>query len=130
MFYLLDSKLTVGNKLNSRKRGPYEVLEHANGSNVVVVKDLVTDTTIRYNQKDLQLFIGSRESAIKLARLDDDQFIIDRILGYTGDPEKRSSMQFLVCYEDGEELFVKYSLDISSTKAFEDFYIRRFFFLR
>ncbi len=28
VFYLLDNKLKVGNKLNSKKKGPYEVVRH------------------------------------------------------------------------------------------------------
>ncbi len=67
------------------------------------------------------MFSGSNDEALKIARLDDDQYVIDCIAGYSGDPEKRSTLQFLVRYEDGDELFVKYSPDITMTKAFEEF---------
>ncbi len=86
VFFLLEGKIGVGNKLNSRKKGPYVVISHENDSNVVIVKDLVTNKFLRLNQKDLQLFVGDLENAVRVARLDDDQYQVDEIIGYNGDP--------------------------------------------
>ena len=121
VFYLLDNKLKRGNKLNAMKKGPYMVLQHMDGSNVVSVRNLVTDAIFDLNQKDLQIFRGTLEEAQRMAKLDDDQHDIDRILGYSGDPEKRSSLDFLVLFKDGDKLWLKYSPDIALTSAFEEY---------
>ena len=121
VFHIIDSKLKVGNKLNSKKRGPYEVIEHLKDSNVVEVKDLITHKILKLNQKDLEVFNGSRDSAFKLASLDDDQHVLESVIGYIGNPEKRSSMQFLLRFADGDELWFNYSQDICTTKAFEEY---------
>ncbi len=58
VFLLLEAKVGVGNKLNSCKKGPYMVVAHEDNSNLVTVKDLVTDKLVELNQKDLQVFLG------------------------------------------------------------------------
>ncbi|MDO8094970.1 MAG: RNase H-like domain-containing protein [Candidatus Brocadiales bacterium] len=121
VFYIIDSKLKVGNKLKSRKRGPYEVVAHEKGSNYVTVKSLITQKVTEFNQKDLKRFVGSKEAAFAMAQLDDDQYIVKAILGYSGDVEKRSTTKFLVEYVDGDCLWVMYSPDIAETNAFELF---------
>ncbi len=45
------------------------MISHENDSNVVIVKDLVTNKTLRLNQKDLQLFVGDLETAVICMRL-------------------------------------------------------------
>ncbi len=121
VFLLLDGKVGVGNKLNSRKKGPYLVVEHNSDSNVVMVKDLVSDKIFKFNQKDLQIFVGDNESAVRVARLDEDQQLVDSIVAYVGNPEKRKSLDFLVKFSDDEERWLPYSNDINQTIAFEKF---------
>ena len=121
VFLLLQAKVGVGNKLNSRKKGPYVVVKHDDGSNVVTVKDLVTDKLLKLNQKDLQIFVGDIDSAVRVSRLDTDQHEIDCIIGYAGNPEKRKSLDFLVKFTDGEEVWLPYSNDTNQTEAFQKF---------
>ena len=44
---------------------------------------------------------GSEEDAYKAAMLDNDQYVVDRILAYRGDPDQRTSMEFEVRFSDG-----------------------------
>ena len=119
VFYLLADKLLRGNKLNSLKKGPYLVVTHPANSNVVSVRNLISDAIHEFNQKDLQVFRGTADEAAQLAELDDDQHAVDHIVGYSGDPEKRTTLQFYVLFKDGDKLWLDYSPDLSMTAAFE-----------
>jgi hypothetical protein len=119
VFHVLKDQMSVGHKLKARKRGPYEVIHHE--GNTVRVKDLVNDTQRDLHQQDVVMFHGEKEEAKAMANLDDDQFAVRCIKGYYGDPEKRSTLSFLVLFEDGEEKWLPYTADIASTAAFENF---------
>ena len=121
VFYIIADKLQRGNKLNSLKKGPYMVLKHPDGSNVVTVRNLVSGAIHEFNQKDLDVFSGSLDDAKRLAQLDNDEHEIDCIVGYCGEPEKRSSLEFFVLFKDGDKLWFDYSADLALTAAFEKF---------
>ena len=121
VFYIIADKLQRGNKLNSLKKGPYMVIKHPDGSNVVSVRNLISDAIHEFNQKDLEVFTGSLEDAKRLAQLDSDQHEIDCILGYSGEPEKRTSLDFYVLFKDGDKLWLSYSADLALTASFEKF---------
>ena len=63
----------------------------------------------------------TKEQAFDLAQGDNDQYIIDRIIAYKGDPYLRTSMEFEVAFMDGTTVWVNYSQDIFQTVHFEDF---------
>jgi hypothetical protein len=69
----------------------------------------------------LKLFFGSAEEAFRLAQLDADQHVIQAILAYDGNPEKRRDMRFLVHFADDSKHWLQWSKDISDTVQFEDF---------
>ncbi len=121
VFYLLADKLSRGNKLNSLKEGPYSVVSHGVNSNVVSIRNLISDAIHEVNQKDLKIFHGTMEEAKKLALLDSDQHSVDCIVGYSGEPEKRSTLQFHVLFKDGDKVWLDYSPDLHSTSAFEEY---------
>jgi hypothetical protein len=70
---------------------------------------------------DLRVFVGDEAAASAAALLDDDQFPIDSILAYKGDPEVRTTMDFLVLFQDGSKLWLPYSEDLHSTAQYEAF---------
>jgi hypothetical protein len=69
----------------------------------------------------VKIFHGNREEAFRLAQIDTDQFEVDKILAYRGDPLKRTSVEFEVKYADGQVLWVPWSQDLFQTVQYEDF---------
>jgi hypothetical protein len=69
----------------------------------------------------LKLFAGNVAAAKALALLDDDQYVVVDITAYVGEPEKRSDMWFKTRFEEGTHMWVKFSQDIATTEAYENF---------
>jgi hypothetical protein len=67
----------------------------------------------------LKPFFGSKEDAMRMARVDNDQFIIIKIIGFVGNPWKRSSLGFLVEFEDGETPLLPFTPDLMLTGPME-----------
>ena len=87
--------------------------------NDVQCRNLVYDNINPLHVTRLKPFIGSREEAYELAKKDTDQFEVDCILAYRGDPETRTSMEFLVRFMDGDQTWLPYSQDIFQMQQFE-----------
>ena len=117
----MADQASARSKLHSRNKGPYIVVSHPAGSNTVQVRSLVTDACQAFNSRDLMIFVGTAEEARRMAMLDDDQFDIDSILGYKGDPELRSTTAFLVRFSDGDQRWLPFSPDLTQTRQFETF---------
>ena len=64
-------------------------------------------------------FFGSKVEAFQAAKVDDQQHLIIGILDYRGEPEKRSTMFFLVEFEGDDTLWVDYNADLAASKPFE-----------
>jgi hypothetical protein len=70
----------------------------------------------------LVIFDNSRNEAFKVAQLDDDEYLVVDIVGYKGVPMKRSTMSFLVKFEDEvEPIWVDYSADLASNEKFQEY---------
>jgi hypothetical protein len=69
----------------------------------------------------LKRFYGTLEEAKEAANIDYDQYEVDCILGYRGDPSRRSSMEFELLFKAGDTLWKRYCRDIYDTIYFEDF---------
>jgi hypothetical protein len=69
----------------------------------------------------LKIFYGSRDEATKLAMVDYNQFVVKQILAFRGDPMTRTTMEFLVEFEDGAQVWRVWDKDITDTVAFEDY---------
>jgi hypothetical protein len=109
-------------KLRATYQGPYEVILHPEGSNHVQVRQLTHNLGyMTFDLKDLSVFIGSRQQAIEAANKDDRQFTIKEITSFKGDVSHRTRMQFYVVFQDGDEQWIPYSTDLSTTEAFERF---------
>ena len=117
---LVFVKVTNITKPNARYKGPYIVTEQ-HGNNVMV-QSLIDNTCWTFFSGRLQLFFGDVQEAQALARYDTDQHLIQRIIDYRGSPTNRSTMEFLVVYEDGDELWHPWGKDITDTAAYIDFY--------
>ena len=110
-------------KLTPVFRGPYEVLKHDRGSNDVQVRHMSTMKLYTIHSSWLDIFTcKNKNEAVKLASLDEDSFVVARILAYKGEPDRRTKMQFLVEFEDGMQLWLPYSSDdLAATEAYKLF---------
>lgn len=109
----LPSKLTL------RFAGPYEVIVQT--KNDVQCRHLCVKTVHTFHVERLKLFTGGREEAERVALLDHDQYQVDRILYYRGNPEIRTTMEFFIRYADGDERWVTWSKDLFDTVQYEEF---------
>ena len=109
----LPSKLTL------RFAGPFEVIsQHKND---VQCRHLCVKTVHTFHVERLKLFTGGREKAERVALLDHDQYQVDRILYYRGNPLIRTTMEFFIRYGDGDERWVTWSKDLFDTVQYEEY---------
>ena len=106
-------------KLTPKFRGPYEVIKHY--KNDVTCRHVTLGHITDLDALRLKRFLGSKEEAVRLSMIDQKQFLITRILTYKGQESKRTRMQFLVLFDDGQEVWKYYDKDIANTQQFEDF---------
>jgi len=109
----LPSKLTL------RFSGPYEVI--AQTKNDVQCRHLCVKTVHTFHVERLKIFTGGREKAEQVALLDHDQYQVDRILCYRGNPEIRTTMEFLIRFGDGDERWVTWNKDLFDTVQYEQY---------
>ena len=85
-------------KLQPLAWGPFEV--QAQRDNDITIKSLVDEKTKIVHISRLAPFIGDRKAAFTAALYDNDEHEIEKILAYRGDPHARSSLEFLVLFQD------------------------------
>jgi hypothetical protein len=106
-------------KLHPKYLGPYRVIRQI--KNDVEVEHLITGRLYVFYVADLRIFVGDANAAHSAAMLDDEQFPIDHILTYKGDPAVRTSLEFLVLFQDGSKIWLPWSEDLSSTAQYESY---------
>lgn len=109
----LESKLTM------RFSGPFEVIEQKR--NDVQCRHLCMKTVHTFHVERLKMYFGSREDAEKVAQLDFDQYEVDKILYWRGNPEIRTTMEFFIRFADGEERWVTWNKDLFDSQPYETF---------
>lgn len=106
-------------KLSPVYLGPYEVAQVYKAD--VQCRHLVTGAISTFHMDVLKPCFSTQEEAYKAAMVDYDQFVIDVILSYRGDPDTRTKMEFEVKFADGSLVWLPYSKDLSDTIQFEEF---------
>lgn len=106
-------------KLESLYLGPYEVLLQE--SNDLQVRHLASHIVYTYHVERFKPFFGSRSAAIELARTDLDHHLIAAILTYRGDPNIRTSLEFLVEFAAGVLIWKRWDLELFHTIPYEEF---------
>ena len=119
VFYRIDKSKPRPSKLSPEFLGPFEVINQV--KNDVEVRNLVYGH-IKFLPVDrLKPFHGSKEEAVALAQRDTEQYLVDRILAYKGDPKVRTTMEFEVLFVDGSVVWLGYSQDIFLMEQFAAF---------
>lgn len=119
--FIIQGKWDKPSKLHAQGFGPLEVLDHPKDSNHVKLRSLVDGRHHTEDLKDLRIFVGSRDDAIKLARTDTAQHELQSINGYVGDPTLRTKMEFSLLFTDGDTRWAPYGKDVFDTQPFEAF---------
>jgi hypothetical protein len=106
-------------KLDSPWVGPYVVIYQK--QNDVTCRHMGMGFVTTLEVSRLKLFAGTDEEARNAALLDSDQYVIDKVLAYRGDPMKRSEMEFEVRFQDGDIVWKSYDKDIFETQQLHDY---------
>ena len=110
-FVTFDSGPKPHPKMSCRYKGPYEVVKQYR--NDVDCRSLITGAIVQFSLTDLQpFFCHSREEAFDAATRDQQQFMVARIISYTGDSRTRTSMLFKVQFADGDIRELPWSPDL------------------
>jgi transposase InsO family protein len=117
---MLES-MDKNHQLSPRNTGPFEVLSHKVGSNLVSLRSLITGACTEHHAGRLRVFIGTPEQAHEAAQKEQRQVTIERILEYKGDVLKRSTCSFYVKFTDGDCVWKTYDQDLATTRQFEEF---------
>jgi len=114
-----DPSTPLPSKLTLRFTGPFEVI--AQHKNDVQCRHLCVKTVHTFHVERLKLFHGGREKGEEIARLDHDQYEVDTILYYRGNPMLRQSMEFYIRFADGDERWVTWNKDLFDSVPYETF---------
>ena len=115
-----QSDFAPAGKLGPNWFGPYEVIDHS--KNDVTIRHICIHTIEIQHVDRLKPFFGSKEDAIKMAKLDHNQFDIVGINYFTGNPHKRTSMLLNVTFAYNgitEAKMLPYGADIDRSQQFE-----------
>jgi len=112
-------------KLAPPKQGPYRVIRQQAGtedtlSNTVLVRELNADVEHSFHHSNLTIFAGSEADAKKLQKIDKYETTIQCIRAHRGNVDLRTSLEFEVCFEDGEVDWLSYA-GIQTTEALETY---------
>jgi hypothetical protein len=119
VLFLYSVKGDQENKLDSKHLGPFKVVSHLR--NDVTVRNLITDAVKVFHANRLKYFFGSSEQAKNAALRDMDQYIVDALIAYRGDPLIRTSLSFYIRFMDGTLQWVSWSKDLFDTIQYENY---------
>ena len=100
VFWECDRTKPRPTKLTAPNHGPWEVIKQEH--NIVQCRHVVNENIEPLHVSRLRLFAGTMEEAVELALRDSDQYMIQAVTAWRGDPKERKKMQFWVEYEDGD----------------------------
>jgi hypothetical protein len=118
-YVLFDKGSKVNPKMSHRYKGPFIVKRQV--SNDVYCQHMATGEAMTYDVTDLKLYAGTFEEALSMARRDQDQHVIDKVLYCTGDRLIRTTMMFKVRFQDGDIQLLPYSKDLFDSIPYEEY---------
>jgi hypothetical protein len=109
---------TGATKLTPKAWGPFEVIRHT--ANDVQVKHLISHKISTIHVTDAIPYYGSLQEARRGAMYDNDEYPITHIQAYRGEVKTRTTLEFLVAYEDGDRKWLPLNL-VMDTEALSTF---------
>ena len=119
VLHLYSTTNDLPSKLSPKYSGPFVVLSQS--GNDVTCKNLITDSINIFHVSRLKLFVGSSTQAYSSALRDNNQYTIQSILAYRGNPLIRTSMSFHVSFDDGTLVWKHWSNDLFTTIPYESY---------
>jgi hypothetical protein len=119
VLFQLNPDNPLPTKLTPKFQGPYEVIEQH--KNDVRCRHIILGDVRDFHVTRLKLFTGSREEAVRVAMIDNDQYTVVRFKAYRGDPLVRTTMEFEVLFADGSAVWLPWSKDLFDTVQYEEF---------
>ena len=110
---------SVKDKMLPGMFGPYVVLQQY--KNDVTIRHMATGVVAVEHVSRLRPYTGNLADARRVAMADYDQTVIDRVVWYVGDINKRKSLEFKTIFADGDIRYKPFEQDLTSTIQFEDF---------
>ena len=112
-------------KLEPSNLGPYQVIEHHTNanelSNTVEVSEVNNSSkTHTFHASTLKIFPGTLKQAQELAKIDGQEFSINRVLTMHGNVHNKDTLEILVELEDNTHLSLTYA-QAFKTEAFEEY---------
>jgi len=126
-FVLFDKGVKPHPKLSPRYAGPYEVIVQV--KNDVTVIHVIMGNVVTFSVENLIIFTGDRTVAKDAALRDHNQYEVNKIIRHMGNPNKRTSMKFLILYADGDQRWSWYTKDIFDSIPYAE-YVTQFPYLR
>jgi hypothetical protein len=114
-----DPNFPLPTKLSPKYIGPYIVLQQI--KNDVDCRHIILGHVKTFHVSRLKIFHGSEEEAKRVAMVDNNQFVIDSILAYRGDPMTRTTMEFEVKFADGSIVWLPWNRDLFDSQPYEYF---------
>ena len=114
-----DKNFPLPTKLSPKYIGPYIVLQQI--KNDVDCRHIILGHVKQFHVSRLKIFHGSIEEAKRVAMIDNNQFVIDTILTYRGNPMTRTAMEFEVKFADGSIVWLPWNKDIFDSQPYEHF---------
>ena len=111
-----DPDKPLPSKLTMPFSGPYEVIDHV--GNDVKIRHLATHAITEHPVTRLKIFHGTREQGKASAAQEVEQSQVRAITAWRGDPLVRTTMEFRVEFEDGDVIWLPYSVDLDQTQAY------------
>jgi hypothetical protein len=118
-YVLFDQGPKPSPKLSHRYKGPYEVIDHV--KNDVTCRHLVMGNVEIFDVESLLIFTHDYHKAYQAALRDYNQYEIDMIIGHKGNPERRTTMEFLIKFKDEDIKWVKWSQDLFQSIPYESY---------
>ena len=102
-YVLYTPPMGRSNKLLPKHRGPYQVIGHE--QSIYIIEDLIRGKTIKTHIHNLRPFVFDphRVNPVDVAQQNEQEFVVDEIIGHRGDHHKRSTMEFLVRWNGYDE---------------------------
>jgi hypothetical protein len=111
-------------KFHTQLKGPYQVIACVTWSGEYTIRNLVTNKDERVHASRLRPFNfdAHRTDPLQVALRDRNEFIVEKVLDHSGQPSRKSQMDFLVKwegYDDSENLWLPWHELVSNSRLHE-----------
>ena len=119
ILYDISKRPFLPTKLTPKLKGPYKVIQHI--ENDIECRHMCVGNIEKFHVDEVTRFFGTEADAIAVAQVDYDQYEIDYIITYRGEPTTRTTMEFEILFKDGTLKWLTWTQDLFKSIAYEEF---------